>query len=102
MASSTVSRSVNEPSRLELSDMTSVLDVLAWACLDGDSGIGLLVAIGADVDARIHEVAGVDPGDFADALVEWRIGELGGLDEPRRPSAMEKGRGRAFHKACGP
>ncbi len=46
--------------------------------------------------------AGIDPGDFAEALLEWRIWEQGGFEAaaPRRPSAIEKGRARAFHKAC--
>jgi anti-sigma-K factor RskA len=100
MASSIVSRTVNEPSRLELSGMASVLDVLAWAGLEGDAAMGLLTAIGASIDAKIFEIAGVDPGDFAEAMSEWRISEDGGDDEHRPPTAMEKGRARAFHKAC--
>ncbi len=38
---------------------SSVLDLLTWATLIGDSGIGLLTAIGADIDASIDEIAGI-------------------------------------------
>ncbi len=96
-----MNRSVNEPSKAELAVMTSVMDVMSWASLDGDAGIGLLAAIGASIDAQIHEVAGIDPVDFSEALGEWRVGEPTVLSpNPRRPTAMEKGRARAFHKAC--
>ena len=74
---------------------------MSWASIDGDAGIGLLGALGADIGAQIHEVAGIDPVDFAESLSEWRIGEPTFLcPVPRRPTAMEKGRARAFHKAC--
>jgi hypothetical protein len=95
MASSMNRNIVREPTASELLHLHSVLDVLSWALLDGDGAIGLLAALGADIDAAVHEVAGIDPEDFVAAFGLWTIGP-----ELRHPTAMEKGRARAFHRAC--
>ena len=100
---------VTEPSVTELSAMGSIADVLIWARVGGDtddpsskSG-SLLAALGADDSALITEIANADPTDFEDAFASWSIGSptlgLGGT-EPVPPTAIDKGRARAMHKAC--
>jgi hypothetical protein len=83
-----LNRTVVEPTRAETDAMVTILDVMAWAQLDGDAAIGLLTALGGDVSSDITAVASIDTIDFNDALVVWRIGE----DTPRPPSPMEKGK----------
>jgi hypothetical protein len=95
MASATARSSVREPTAEELVHLDSVPAILSWSYLDGDAGFGLLEALGTTVSAPVHELAGVDPSDFSDALFGWRIGADG-----RPPTPVEKGRARSVHRAC--
>ena len=89
-------RTVVEPTKDERADMRVLMDVLSWAKLEGDAAFGLLNAIGADVDSSIVELANIAKEDLDEAMATWRVGET----VPRPPTAMEKGRARAFHRAC--
>jgi hypothetical protein len=104
MSSVSASRAgaVNEPNKLELAALTTIVDALAWTKLDGDVGVGLLIAIGASAADELEDVAGIDPADFSEALRDWRVGipDEGDGRTSRAPTAVEKGRARAFHKAC--
>jgi hypothetical protein len=91
-------RATIEPNKADLGSMESLLDVLAWSKLDGAVAVGLLIALGADADSAIHEVASIGPDDFEDGLTVWRIDVVD--ENARAPTPMEKGRARTFIRAC--
>jgi hypothetical protein len=104
------SRNVIEPTKGEWEGLSTLTHLLAWARIGGEVNMPgsksgtLLVALGADADVRIEDIASIDPDDFEDALASWLIGppDTGaGVDIPQvSPSAIDKGRARALHKAC--
>ena len=92
------SRATIEPTKAEMASMENLLDVLAWSKLDGAVAVGLLIALGADADSAIHEVASIGPDDFEEGLTIWRIDVVD--ENARAPTPMEKGRARTFIRAC--
>ena len=79
-------RATVEPTKVEMAGMESLLDVLAWSKLDGATAIGLLIALGADADSPIHEVASIGPDDFEEGLTTWRIDVVD--ENARAPTPM--------------
>ena len=104
-----VARNVVEPTKDEWEGLLTLTDFLAWSRVGGDMNVSgsksntLLVALGADADVTINDIASIDPDEFEDSLTGWRIPQpdIGlGVPLPGQPSAIDKGRARAFHKSC--
>ncbi len=100
---------MSEPTKEESGGFNTITDVLTWPRVDGDPSVPgsraftLLDVIGADALTDIAEVANIDPDGFGEAIEQWCIGEPpqgDGGEAPRPATAIEKGRARAFHRAC--
>jgi len=93
---------VREPTADELAGFNDLNDILTWAAIKGDPGLyftqagALLYAMAADefCDISAEEFATVDPGDFEEALNNWRFSHLddghgaGNPDDYSSPTAF--------------